>query len=61
MMLLTLAMAVPISALSRRFDDLEVGLSRVTGLVSIAFGLFLAYQIGIGDGLLVGTPQWSPH
>ena len=61
MMLLTLAMAVPISALSRRFDDLEVGLSRVIGLVSIAFGLFLAYQIGIGDGLLVGTPQWSPH
>jgi len=61
MMLLTLAMAVPISALSRRFDGLEVGLSRVTGLVSIAFGLFLAYQIGIGDGLLVGTPQWSPH
>jgi sulfite exporter TauE/SafE len=61
MMLLTLAMAVPISALSRRFDGLEVGLSRVTGLVSIAFGLFLAYQIGIGDGLLLGTPQWSPH
>jgi high-affinity nickel-transport protein len=61
MMLLTLAMAVPISALSRRFDNLELGLSRVTGLVSIAFGLFLAYQIGIGDGLLVGTPQWSPH
>jgi hypothetical protein len=29
--------------------------------VSIAFGLFLAYQIGITDGLLVGTPQWSPH
>jgi len=61
MMLLTLAMAVPISALSHRFDNLELGLSRVTGLVSIAFGLFLAYQIGISDGLLVGTPQWSPH
>ncbi len=61
MMLLTLAMAVPISAMSRRFDNLELGLSRVTGLVSIAFGLFLAYQIGITDGLLVGTPQWSPH
>ncbi|HKY40268.1 MAG TPA: sulfite exporter TauE/SafE family protein [Polyangiaceae bacterium] len=61
MMLLTLAMAVPISALSRRFDNLELALSRVTGLVSIAFGLFLAYQIGITDGLLVGTPQWSPR
>jgi high-affinity nickel-transport protein len=61
MMLLTLAMALPISALSRRFGNLELGLSRVTGVVSIAFGLFLAYQIGVADGLLFGTPQWNPR
>jgi high-affinity nickel-transport protein len=61
MMLLTLAMALPISALSRRFAHAEQQMARVTGLVSIAFGLFLAYRIGVADGLLFGVPQWSPH
>jgi hypothetical protein len=36
-------------------------MARVTGLVSIAFGLFLAYRIGVADGLLFGVPHWSPH
>lgn len=61
MMLLTLAMALPISAFSRRFDNVEDLMARVTGLVSIAFGLFLAYRIGVADGLLFGIPHWSPH
>jgi len=61
MMLLTLAMALPISAMSRRFGNLELGLSRATGVLSIAFGLLLAYQIGVSDGLFVGTPQWDPR
>lgn len=61
MMLLTLAMSLPITVLSRRFANLELSLSRVTGLLSIAFGLFLAYRIGITDGLLLGTPQWDPR
>jgi high-affinity nickel-transport protein len=61
MMLLTLAMALPIAALSDRFQHFERNMARVTGLVSIAFGLFLAYRIGVVDGLLVGTPSWDPH
>jgi sulfite exporter TauE/SafE len=61
MLLLTVAMSLPISALSRRFSNVEQLMARVTGVVSIAFGLFLAYRIGISDGLLFGTPRWSPH
>jgi high-affinity nickel-transport protein len=61
MMLLTLAMALPISAISRRFENVEQLMARVTGLVSIAFGLFLAYRIGVADGLLLGVPHWSPR
>jgi high-affinity nickel-transport protein len=61
MMLLTLAMALPISAFSQRFKNAEQLMARVTGLVSIGFGLFLAYRIGIADGLLLGVPHWSPH
>jgi len=61
MMLLTLAMSLPIAALSKRFHNAELLLGQVTGLISIAFGLFLAYRIGIVDGLLWGTPSWDPH
>jgi high-affinity nickel-transport protein len=61
MMLLTLAMSLPITALSSRFSNAEQLLSRATGLISLAFGLFLAYRIGISDGLLVGTPSWDPR
>jgi sulfite exporter TauE/SafE len=61
MMLLTVAMSLPIAALSSRFDNVERLVGRVTGVVSIAFGLFLAYRIGIADGLLLGTPHWAPR
>ena len=61
MSLLTLAMSLPIRVLSRRFDNAEQLLARATGLISLAFGLFLAYQIGIADGLFFGTPNWDPH
>jgi high-affinity nickel-transport protein len=61
MALLTAAMALPISAFSRRFSNVEQLMARVTGVVSIAFGLLLAYRIGISDGLFLGTPQWTPH
>jgi high-affinity nickel-transport protein len=60
MMLLTTAMALPIAAAARRFGSLERVLSRVTGLVSIAFGAFLAYQIGFEDGLFGSHPSWTP-
>lgn len=61
MMLLTALMALPIKALSRRYGNQELLLARATGVLSIAFGLFLAYQIGFADGLFVGTPKWDPH
>jgi high-affinity nickel-transport protein len=61
MMALTLAMAVPITALSKRFANLELTLARATGVLSIAFGLLLAYQIGFGDGLFTASPRWDPH
>lgn len=61
MMLLTTAMALPLAAAARRFGSLERVLSRVTGLASIAFGVFLAYQIGFVDGLFGGDPTFIPR
>lgn len=61
MMLLTSAMAAPIAVASKRFQSAEPQIARVSGLVSVVFGLFLVYQIGIVDGLLSASPTWSPH
>jgi high-affinity nickel permease len=51
MALLTTAMAVPMVAATRRFGSLEQVLRRVAGAASIAFGLFMIYEIGFVDGL----------
>jgi hypothetical protein len=31
------------------------------GLVSVAFGLFIAYRIGVVDGLFSVAPNWTPR
>lgn len=51
MALLTGAMAAPLAIASRRFAFFTRRLCGVSGAVSIAFGLFLIYQIGFVDGL----------
>jgi len=37
------------------------GLRVAAGLVSVAFGLLLAYRIGVVDGLFSATPSWTPR
>jgi hypothetical protein len=32
-----------------------------SGLVSLGFGLLLAWQVGIVHGLFTGRPEWTPH
>ncbi|HEX3853272.1 MAG TPA: sulfite exporter TauE/SafE family protein [Polyangiaceae bacterium] len=61
MMLITSAMALPLSALNRRIRGSERRLPRIAGVLSLAFGLFLAYQIGVTEGLLTDHPHWSPY
>ncbi len=52
MMLITAAIAVPMSY-STRFKFLQRHLGTAAGVLSLGFGLFLAYQIGFVDGLFV--------
>ncbi|MDX2058544.1 MAG: hypothetical protein SFV24_12135 [Gemmatimonadales bacterium] len=61
MMLITAAMAVPMAYSAARFDRVSHGLRLASGILSIGFGLFLAYQIGIVDGLFGDSPRWDPH
>jgi high-affinity nickel-transport protein len=58
---LTTAMSVPLAAAVRRFGSIERRLVHVTGALSVAFGIFLVYQIGFVDGLFAAEPSWSPH
>ena len=61
MMLITCALALPFSYAGTRFTGLSHALITGSGVVSLCFGLFLAYQIGFVDGLFTGHPTWSPH
>ena len=61
MMLMTLAFAVPMTFAGKRFAWLNKGLVTATGLVSLIFGLVVAYQLGFVDGLFTAHPSWTPQ
>jgi len=61
MLLITLAIAVPIVYASRRLSSVERYLRIVSGLLSLTFGLFLAYHICFVEGLLTGHPERGPE
>ncbi|HET9319394.1 MAG TPA: hypothetical protein VFO27_06455, partial [Bryobacteraceae bacterium] len=61
MMLMTLAFAVPFTFAGNRFAWLNKGLVTATGVVSLIFGLFVAYQVGFVDGLFTAHPSWTPQ
>lgn len=58
---LTTAMSLPLAAAARRFGSIERRIAHLTGALSVAFGIFLVYQIGFVDGLFGADPSWSPH
>src|SRR5271167_540864 len=61
MMLITGAMVLPFAYADQRFSRLNRGLRIASGLISVAFGLFLVYQIGFVNGLFTSHPQWTPR
>jgi ABC-type nickel/cobalt efflux system permease component RcnA len=61
MMLITAAIAVPFTFSENRFARLNRGLGVVSGLVSLAFGLFIVYQMGFVNGLFTHNPTWAPR
>jgi hypothetical protein len=61
MMLLTLAFAVPVTVAGNRFAWISRAMVAGTGVLSLAFGMVVAYHIGIVDGLFSSHPSWAPH
>lgn len=56
MALITTAIGLPLSFSAARLGGLNNALVFGAGLLSIGFGVFLAYQIGFADGLLISGP-----
>ena len=61
MMLITAAIALPFAYSLRHFVRLNRGLAMASGLLSVCFGLFLCYHIGVVDGLFTTHPIWIPR
>lgn len=61
MMLITLTIASTFSFGQTRFAGLQRHFGWVSGVISLGFGLFIAYQIGFVNGLFTGTAHWIPR
>lgn len=61
MMLITMMIGVPFAYTGKRFENFNRGLGVASGVISVAFGLFITFQIGFVDGLFTANPHWTPH
>jgi len=60
MMLITSIIALPFSFAGYRFAWLNRSLVTGSGILSLAFGLFVCHQIGFVDGLFTSHANWKP-
>jgi high-affinity nickel-transport protein len=58
---MTTAMAFPVAYTGRKMSRWNQAMAVGSGLLSVAFGMFISFQIGFGDGLFSGSPHWTPR
>jgi len=61
MMVITAAIGLPFVYAGKTSARLSAVLRYSSGLLSLGFGLFLAYQLGFVGGLFRGQANWNPH
>ena len=61
MMIMTTAIAMPLAYTGKKFLGANRFMTATSGVVSMAFGLFLVYHIGLVDGLFRAQPHWIPQ
>jgi len=61
MMLMTAAISVPLVLTGTKFFGINRHLTAISGLASVAFGMFLVYHIGFVDGLFSSHVHWIPQ
>ena len=60
MAILTTVIGLPFLVSRARSERINRWLTIGSGVLSLAFGLYLAYQIGLVDGLFTGDFNWEP-
>jgi ABC-type nickel/cobalt efflux system permease component RcnA len=61
MMLITMSVASAFNFFGQKNANFSHWLGFASGVVSLLFGLFVAYDMGFAKGLFTGHPQWTPH
>jgi high-affinity nickel-transport protein len=61
MVLITATTAAPFAYTAGRMAQMNRWLGVGSGVLSVAFGLFLVYDLGIVKGLFGTNPQWTPQ
>ena len=61
MMIITTAIALPFKYSQQRFTRLNRTLQVVSGVISLAFGIFIVYKMGYVNGMFTHHPNWTPE
>ena len=61
MILITSLIALPFAYSPGRFTNWNRSISAASGLLSMGFGIFLSYKMGVVYGLFTDHPQWTPR
>jgi ABC-type nickel/cobalt efflux system permease component RcnA len=61
MMLMTATISIPLVYAGRTFLRVNRYLIAISGVASMAFGIFLVYHIGFVDGLFTARVHWTPQ
>jgi high-affinity nickel-transport protein len=61
MMLITLTIGSTFAYGQKRFARIGRHFGVAAGLISLLFGIVIAYQIGFVDGLFTGHVRWVPR
>ena len=61
MMLITMSIASAFAFVGKGRQSFSQRLGLVSGLLSLAFGMLLVYQIGFAGGLFTSHPHWTPR
>jgi ABC-type nickel/cobalt efflux system permease component RcnA len=60
MMVITMSLASAIKVVGARSQSVSRRLAMASGLLSLAFGALVVYQIGFVNGLFTSNPLWTP-
>jgi hypothetical protein len=60
-LLITAAITTPLTFSDKRFVRPHDGFGLLSGLISLAFGIFVVYHTSVVDDLFTRNPIWYPR